>query len=115
LPADKLTHVNFAFAVIADGECVVKDKVGSADAFKRLVGLKKKHPTLQTLISVGGWGGSGEFSDAALTPESREKFAKSAAHFAHDNGFDGVDIDWEYPTGGGAEKGKGRPEDTKNF
>ena len=26
-----------------------------------------------------------------------------------------MDIDWEYPGGGGMDKTKGRPEDTKNF
>jgi chitinase len=115
IPAEKLSHVNYAFAVIVDGECAVKDKTGAAANFRELAALKQKHPHLRTLISVGGWGGSGEFSDSALTQPTREKFAQSCALFAHENGFDGVDIDWEYPGGGGAEKGKGRPEDTKNF
>jgi chitinase len=66
-------------------------------------------------VSVGGWADSGPFSDAALTARSRETFARSCADFVRENGFDGVDIDWEYPGGGGMDKTKGRPEDTPNF
>ena len=114
IPADKLTHVNYAFAVIKEGRCAARG-ANSAEHFAQLRALKQKHPHLRTLISVGGWADSGPFSDAALTDASRQTFARSCADFVHEYGFDGVDIDWEYPGGGGADKSKGRPEDTKNF
>lgn len=114
IPADKLTHVNYAFAVIRDGQCAARGRA-APEHFAQLRALKQKHPHLRTLISVGGWADSGPFSDAALTEASRSKFARSCAAFAATNGFDGVDIDWEYPGGGGLEKDKGRPEDTRNF
>ena len=45
-----------------------------------LNGLKKINPNLQILASVGGWSWSGGFSDAALSEESRQKFADSAGN-----------------------------------
>ena len=115
IPADKLTHVNYAFAVIRDGECAMKDNLAAGRHFPLLQTLKRQHPHLRTLISIGGWTDSGPFSDVALTPESREKFSRSCADFIKEHGFDGVDIDWEYPGGGGHDKTKGRPEDKQNF
>lgn len=115
LPADKLTHINYAFGVIKNGECSIQNEEKALKKFAGLRELKQKHPTVKTLVSIGGWTDSGPFSDAALTSESRAKFATSCADFVTKHGFDGVDIDWEYPGGGGMDKTKGRPEDTKNF
>jgi len=130
VPADKLTHLNYAFAKIVNGECALFDSYAAIEkaypgdkeepgilrgSFHQLQLLKKKHPHLKTLISVGGWTLSGPFSDVALTPESRTKFAKSCVVFMKKYGFDGVDIDWEYPVGGGLEGNKNRPEDKQNY
>lgn len=52
------------------------------------------------------------FSDMAMNKENRSKFIKSLINFMDNYGFDGADIDWEYP---GAEDRGGRPEDTENF
>lgn len=67
------------------------------------------------MISIGGWTLSGSFSDVALTEASREKFAVSAVEFMVEYGFDGLDIDWEYPVGGGLESNVYRPEDKQNY
>jgi chitinase len=80
-----------------------------------LLKLKQKHPQLKTLVSVGGWTLSGQFSDVALSDESRVKFARSCVAFMKKYGFDGVDIDWEFPGGGGLAGNKSRKEDYANF
>jgi chitinase len=115
IPAGKLTHVNYAFGVIRDGEVAVRNEPAALRHFEGLRELKKKHPHLRTLVSVGGWADSGPFSEAALTDASRAKFARSVVAFMAGHGFDGVDIDWEFPGGGGLDKTKARPEDTQNF
>jgi len=130
IPADQLTHINYAFANISqDGECAIGDSYAdtefsypgdpeSADYlgnFRQLNVLKQAHPHLQTLISVGGWTWSGRFSDIALTPESRAQFARSCVDFMTRYGFDGIDLDWEYPTGSGNVGNTERPEDPENF
>ena len=130
-----LTHVNYAFACIKDGSVVnfmaanfdrlsANDPALAAQGYAAACAkeeanlgiareLKAAYPHLKLLISVGGWAAEG-FSDAALTPESREQFADSAIQFMLTYGFDGVDLDWEYPCSdiGGI---KARPEDRENF
>ena len=132
---NQLTHVNYAFACIQEGRVVsfmVANHARLAEADPALAALgydaacakeelglglarrlKAAYPHLVVLISIGGWAAEG-FSDAALTPESRERFADSALEFMQRHGFDGLDLDWEYP--GNAIGGiRARPEDRQNF
>ncbi|GAB3988129.1 glycoside hydrolase family 18 protein [Spirosoma daeguense] len=114
IDANKLTHINYAFAVPAEnGEFAPISAKDSANLVA-LTSLRSINKDLKILISVGGWGGCKYFSDAALTDASRWKFANSAMSFVKKYRLDGVDIDWEYP----AQIGAGniyRPEDKENF
>jgi chitinase len=114
--ANKLTHINYAFANISSD---LKISLGYPDIdaanIKQLNLLKKINPKLKTIIAVGGWSWSGRFSDAASTQNSRETFANSVVDFILKYGFDGVDIDWEYPVSGGLVTNTRRPEDKYNF
>jgi len=91
MPAAGLTHLIYAFggvtaeltAVLADrcidiGECRDGDlPAGPGGAFGRLIELKRAHPSLRVLISLGGWAGSKYFSAVAATDETRKGFAQS--------------------------------------
>ncbi|MDW7601795.1 glycosyl hydrolase family 18 protein, partial [Stenotrophomonas maltophilia] len=68
IPAERLTHLFYAFSTIEDGRCTIGAE--APKNFAALAELKKAHPHLRTLISIGGWGAGG-FSDAALTEASR--------------------------------------------
>lgn len=69
--------------------------------YKEFVGLKAKKPSLKTFISVGGWdAGSLYFSAMAKDASKRKSFIKSTLIFLERYGFDGIDIDWEYPGAG---------------
>lgn len=111
-----LTHINFAFAELsADGAITVGDpwidtqKPYGDDTwetelkghFGQLIKLKQQHPNIKTLISVGGWTWSKNFSDVAASDTLRKACARSAVEFVVKYGFDGVDFDWEYPVQGG--------------
>jgi chitinase len=131
--APLLTHINYAFGLIGpDGRAVLGDQEadierryapddGGPDGlrgnFRQLQLLKERHPHLRTLISMGGWTGSGGFSDAAATPEGRRALASSCIELfltRWPGVFDGIDIDWEYPVHGGLPDNGYRPEDRRN-
>jgi len=69
-----------------------------ADLYERTVTLKKTNPRLKVLLAVGGWrAGSGPFVAVVSSADSRKTFAASAADFVRRHGFDGLDVDWEFP------------------
>ena len=111
--ATKLTRINYAFANIQNGRIIIGSPVDEAN-FATLVSLKQQNPSLKVLVSVGGWIWSGNFSDMALTKESRRRFIDSVAGFIERYKLDGLDIDWEYPGMAGATN-HFRPEDRRNY
>lgn len=113
VPAEKLTHINYAFANIVDG-VMVEGFRNDQKNFAKLIQLKHRNPQLKVLVSVGGWTWSGAFSDMALTSQSRKRFIDSAVAFVQRHQLDGLDIDWEYPGQKGLDN-INRPEDRENF
>lgn len=89
----RMTHLNISFAH-------VKNDVVTVDHLKYLDGIsiyKKINPDLKVIISIGGWGADG-FSQAATTEKGRKTFAETAMDIVYKWDFDGIDIDWEYPS-----------------
>lgn len=116
IPGGSLTYLNYAFAKIGeDLKISLGDPCIDPVNLRQLNQLKQRYPQLQTLISIGGWSDSGKFSDAALTEVSRAAFADSVAAFVTRYGFNGVDIDWEYPVSGGLTANRNRSADKVNF
>ncbi|GAA2054486.1 hypothetical protein GCM10009757_30260 [Streptomyces cheonanensis] len=119
--ADKITHINYAFGNVQNGECTIGDSYaaydrfysaaesvsGQADSwdtgalrgnFNQLRQLKELNPDLKVLWSFGGWTWSKGFGEAMQNPE---RFAQSCYNLVNDprweGVFDGIDLDWEYP------------------
>jgi chitinase len=113
IDATKLTRINYAFANIQDGRMVPGSPV-DAQNFAFLRSLRAANPSLTFLVSVGGWLWSTNFSDMALTRDSRAIFEDSVMQFLTRYDLDGLDIDWEYPGMPGAGH-PFRPEDKQNF
>lgn len=118
-----ITHINYAFAKVnAQNKIEIMDRKAAVEKdypgqlaelpfkghFNQLVKYKQLYPDVRTLISVGGWAGSGGFYNMANTEAGRETFANSVIDFLRTYKFNGVDIDWEYPSGTGQS---GNPND----
>ncbi|KAK0669896.1 bacteriodes thetaiotaomicron symbiotic chitinase [Cercophora samala] len=121
LPIDGLTHINYAFAYIdpSSFEITTMDAQTPAKTFQDVVDLKGIKPSLQIYVSIGGWTFSDNgtatqpvFGNIARTAANRDKFARALLKFMNQYGFDGADLDWEYP---GAPDRGGKPDDTKNY
>ncbi|MBC6365822.1 glycoside hydrolase family 18 protein [Algoriphagus sp. AK58] len=116
IPAEKLTHLNYAFANVEDGIVTSGKGLAERDSlnFILLQQLKQRNPDLKILVSIGGWTWSKGFSDAVLTAEGLTKLTKSGIDFLIKHRLDGLDFDWEYPAWPG-DNNPVRPEDRENF
>ncbi|KAH3015121.1 hypothetical protein KXW60_007897 [Aspergillus fumigatus] len=95
-PAQKYSHVHFAFATVTPGFDV--DTSSVEDEFRRFV----KRTGFKKILSFGGWAFSTDpstfqrFRDATK-PEHRDTFVTNLVSFMSRHNLDGFDFDWEYP------------------
>ncbi|XP_049812473.1 chitinase-3-like protein 1 [Schistocerca nitens] len=99
------THLVYGFVGITSaGEVKILDPwmdlPSGKNGYNRFNSLKSANT--KTLIAIGGWNeGSTTFSAVANDPTLRARFAQNAAAFVGKYGFDGLDVDWEYPANRG--------------
>lgn len=96
-------------AIVVDQQAALNEDFGPVSVkvdykghFAQLAQLKKDHPEIVILPSFGGWTMSEPFHAMAKDPKAIEYFSKTAVELiAKYDFFDGIDLDWEYPGGGG--------------
>ena len=118
LDASCLTHINYAHGrfgnpTTGDGGIVISQ--GSNDLMQKVLNLRSAKPGLKVLLMIGGWGSNGDgFSMMARDAAKRTAFCQACKAHIDTYGFDGIDIDWEYPGGGPSGNGKS-DQDAANF
>ena len=84
--------------------------------FGQMIKLKQQYPHLKIIPSVGGWTLSDPFYYFANDPQKRSVFVNSMIDFIQQYSFfDGIDIDWEYPGGNGANASLGSGDDFQGY
>jgi chitinase len=88
-----LTHIVHAFVIPnADGS------LGGTTGFAYPELLQSAHAAgVKVVLGLGGWDQSAGFSPMAANAASRQLFIENVRDFCLANGYDGVDLDWEYP------------------
>lgn len=96
------THIIVGFASVVN--CSL-DLGSNSSGYQQVLALKKLQPELRVMISAGG---SNElhlgFSEMIKNHYNRKKFIKSVLNVTKTFGFDGLDLDWEFPAWIGADE-----------
>ena len=74
----------------------------SLGGYANFVAMKSKNSNLKAMISLGGWNdsndGTGKYSKLVTNSANIATFVNNAMAFLAKYGFDGLDIDWEFPS-----------------
>ncbi|KAL5772801.1 hypothetical protein ACOSP7_012419 [Xanthoceras sorbifolium] len=93
------THIYYAF--LMPNNVTYKFDIENSTAillFNFTTTLRHKNPPVKTLFSIGGGGADSTiFTRMASEAGSRKVFIDSSLEVARKFGFDGLDLDWEFP------------------
>jgi len=83
--------------------------------YKKVTSLKRYG--IKVTIAIGGWNDSlgGKYSQLVNNPAARAKFIAHVVEFIEKYGFDGLDLDWEYPKCWQVDCSKGPESDKEAF
>jgi chitinase len=97
IPYDQLTHIDHAFLRLSaknDGSLDVSPSLLEPELISRAHAAG-----VRVMISIGGGGASRPFAAVTADPAARANMVRNVRDFVIQNGYDGVDLDWEYPDG----------------
>ncbi|XP_034832033.1 uncharacterized protein Cht6 [Maniola hyperantus] len=109
------THLVYAFGGFTkDNTLKPFDKYQDIEkgGYAKFNGLKTYNKNLKTILAIGGWNeGSTRFSPMVAAKDRRREFVRNVIKFLRQNHFDGLDLDWEYPS----FRDGGKPKDRDNY
>ncbi|XP_044316703.1 probable chitinase 10 isoform X2 [Drosophila rhopaloa] len=119
IDANLCTHIVYGFAVLDSNSLTIKTHDSWADIdnrfYERVVKYKEKG--LRVTVAIGGWNDSlgSKYARLVLDPQARQQFIKSVLAFVEKYGFEGLDLDWEYPVCWQVDCTKGAPAEKQGF
>ncbi|XP_063366348.1 acidic mammalian chitinase-like [Cydia amplana] len=103
MPTDLCTHIVYSFLTLngTTGGIIAPEQTtyeGKANSATDLVALKEKNADLKIMVAIGGWTeGSVNFTAVVNDDTLRATLVSNLYNYIDTNGFDGLDLDWEYP------------------
>ncbi|XP_057381047.1 chitotriosidase-1-like [Daphnia carinata] len=98
------THLVYAFADLDETTFKIKPNNPAIDIdqefYRKFTDLKNQNPSLKTMLAIGGWVDSNindKYSQLVASSENIDVFVGSVVTLLQEYGFDGLDMDWEYP------------------
>jgi len=101
------THIIYGFAVLDGNTLLMKshdpyadmsDGYSGKDMYRKVTEFKKHG--IKVTLALGGWNDSkgDKYSRLVNSPAARSRFIEHAIKFIEKHDFDGLDLDWEYPS-----------------
>ena len=114
IPTNNVSHIFYAFISMdsVTGQLKLSDEWSDVQlpmespsnpnekvcgCLQQLFEIKRMNRHLKVLMSIGGWGTSGLFTEIMSNPSKMNNFINSSIELLVKYRFDGIDIDWEYP------------------
>ncbi|XP_055372239.1 probable chitinase 10 [Condylostylus longicornis] len=119
IDADLCTHIVYGFAVLDRDSLTIKPHDSWADLdnkfYERIVAYKAKG--IKVTVAIGGWNDSAgdKYSRLVRNPSARARFIRHVVEFIEKYGFEGLDLDWEYPVCWQVDCKKGSPDEKESF
>lgn len=116
IDAKLCSHIVYGFAVLDRESLTIKPHDSWADLdnhfYERVVAKG-----LKVSVAIGGWNDSAgdKYSRLVRDPAARARFIKRVIEFIEQHGFEGLDLDWEYPVCWQVECSKGYADEKEYF
>lgn len=103
------THLCHAF-VVADADGKIRSGGGAPS---KKITDEAHQAGVKVLLSLGGWGWDKQFAEMLQSKEAEDRYVHDVLQMVEEYGYDGIDLDWEYPDT--ADEVKGFERLTRRF
>ncbi|KAH0654720.1 hypothetical protein KY285_029602 [Solanum tuberosum] len=98
IPTAYFTHIFYAFAVPDNTSFQLLVSQVDEQSMINFTSIIHSHsPATKAMLSIGGDTGSPVLPSMMSCPDNRAAFIKSTIDVSRNYGFDGLDLDWEFP------------------
>ncbi|ESO84067.1 hypothetical protein LOTGIDRAFT_108497, partial [Lottia gigantea] len=91
------THILYAFGKLV-GTQIQDIEWNDQTIQAEVIALKNTNPNLKVLLAIGGWtADNSQYVNLVASQTNMVTFSSNAISYLRQRGFDGLDLDWEYP------------------